>query len=189
MGVICMLCLYLTWLPDYLEHERGLNVRETGWIVSIPYIFSTIGMLDGWFADRLLAKEIAPLASLKSLMTICLILAGAFTIPAVYTPSLVLAIIFISAAMCFLNMASGLAWTTVSISVPGRLVASHGSLMNCGGYLGGSGAPYVEWRIVDTTNSFVIALVVSAIVAMIAAIVSSILIRKPIKETDIIIKR
>ena len=44
-------------------------------------------------------------------------------------------------------------------------------------------------RIVDTTNSFVIALVVSAIVAMAAPIVSSIFIRKPIKETNIIIKR
>lgn len=61
--------------------------------------------------------------------------------------------------------------------------------MNCGGYLGRSVAPYVTGRIVNTTNSFVIALVVSAIVAMVAAIGSSILIRKPIKETNIIIKR
>ena len=63
----------------------------------------------GWFADGLLAKGIAPLASRKWLLTLDLILAGAFIIPAAYTPSLVLAIIFISAAMCCLNMASGLA--------------------------------------------------------------------------------
>lgn len=187
MGVIYMLWLYLTWLPGYLEHERGLNVRETGWIVSIPYIFATVGMLGGsWFADRLLAKGVAPLSSRKWLMTLGLVLAGAFTIPAAYTPNLILAIIFISAAMCFLNMASGLAWATVSISVPSRLVASLGSLMNCGGYLGGSIAPYVTGRIVDTTGSFVLALVVSAVVAIVAAIISSILIRNPIKETDII---
>ncbi|WP_198253681.1 MFS transporter [Bartonella sp. M0177] len=131
-----------TWLPVYLEHERGLNVHETGWIVSISYIFATIGMSGGgWFTNMLLAKGIAPLASRKWLMTIGLILAGTFIMPAAYTPSLVLAIIFISAAMCFLNMASGLAWATVSINVPGRLVASLGSLMNCGGYLGGSVAP------------------------------------------------
>ena len=47
----------------------------------------------GWFADRLLAKGIAPLANRKWLLTIDLILSGAFIMPAAYTPSLVLAII------------------------------------------------------------------------------------------------
>src|SRR3954449_3086338 len=66
MGVIYMVWLYLTWLPSYLEHERGLTVALTGWVVAIPYVFGTIGMLcAGQVADRLLRHGLSLVASRK----------------------------------------------------------------------------------------------------------------------------
>ncbi len=66
MGVIYMVWLYLTWLPAYLEHERHLSIAKTGWIVSIPYLFGTLGMLSsGFVADGLMARGIAPIRSRK----------------------------------------------------------------------------------------------------------------------------
>ena len=60
MGVIYMVWLYLTWLPSYLEHERGLTVALTGWVIAIPYIFGTLGMLSaGQVADRLLRRGLS----------------------------------------------------------------------------------------------------------------------------------
>ncbi|KAA1013770.1 MFS transporter [Paraburkholderia panacisoli] len=172
MGVIYMVWLYLTWLPGYLEKERHLSIAHTGWLVSIPYIFGTIGMLSsGVIADYLLKRGMAPIRSRKWPLCIGLIGAAAFTVPAAYTPSTTLAIVYVSCAMFFVNMSSGTAWALVSVAAPRHLVASLGSMQNFGGYLGGSFAPVITGIVVDQTHSFVNALLISAGVAFAAAFV------------------
>ncbi len=182
MGVIYMVWLYLTWLPAYLEHERHLSIARTGWVVVIPYIFGTLGMLSsGYIADGLMKRGMAPIRSRKWPICAGLIGAGAFTIPAAYTPSTTMAIVYISLAMAFVNMASGGAWALVSVAIPRRLVASLGSLQNFGGYLGGSLAPLITGIVVDKTHSFVNALLISAAVAFAAALVYMFVVNKPIE--------
>jgi MFS family permease len=180
MGVIYMVWLYLTWLPAYLEHERHMSIARTGWVVSIPYIFGTLGMVSsGYIADWLMARGMAPLNSRKWPICVGLIGAACFTIPAAYTPSTVMAIVYISAAMAFVNMASGGAWALVSVAIPRHMVASLGSLQNFGGYLGGSLAPFITGVVVDQTHSFVNALLISAAVAFAAALVYMFVVVRP----------
>ena len=172
MGVIYMIWLYLTWLPAYLERERGLSLARAGWIVAIPYLGGTLGMLSsGIVADKLLARGLTAIASRKWPVCIGLVFAGLFTVPAAYTPSLALAILYISLAMYFVNLACGGAWALVSVAAPRRLVASLGSVQNFGGYLGGSLAPIITGVIVDTTHSFINALLISAAVSVADALV------------------
>jgi sugar phosphate permease len=172
MGVIYMVWLYLTWLPGYLEKERHLSIAHTGWLVSIPYIFGTLGMLSsGVIADYLLKRGMAPIRSRKWPLCVGLIGAAAFTVPAAYTPSTTLAIVYVSCAMFFVNLSSGTAWSLVSVAAPRHLVASLGSMQNFGGYLGGSFAPVITGIVVDQTHSFVNALLISAGVAFAAAFV------------------
>jgi MFS transporter, ACS family, L-galactonate transporter len=172
MGVIYMVWLYLTWLPGYLERERHLSIAHTGWLVSIPYIFGTIGMLSsGLIADYLLKRGMAPIRSRKWPLCVGLVGAAAFTVPAAYTPSTTLAIVYVSLAMLFVNLSSGSAWALVSVAAPRHLVVSLGSMQNFGGYLGGSFAPLITGIVVDQTHSFVDALLISAGVAFAAALV------------------
>ncbi|SMG58884.1 MFS transporter [Paraburkholderia susongensis] len=179
MGVIYMVWLYLTWLPGYLENERHLSIAHTGWLVSIPYIFGTIGMVSsGLIADYLLKRGMAPIRSRKWPLCIGLIGAAAFTVPAAYTPSTTLAIVYVSAAMFFVNLSSGTAWALVSVAAPRHLVASLGSMQNFGGYLGGSFAPVITGIVVDRTHSFVNALLISAGVAFAAAFVYLFVVRE-----------
>jgi sugar phosphate permease len=99
VGVIYMVWRYLTWLPGYLEKERHLSIAHTGWLVSIPYIFGTLGMLSsGYIADYLLKRGMAPILSRKWHICMGLIGAAAFTVPAAYTPSTALAIAYVSLA-------------------------------------------------------------------------------------------
>jgi sugar phosphate permease len=181
MGVIYMVWLYLTWLPAYLEQERGLPLATAGWVMSIPYLAGTFGQLSsGVLADHLLARGLKPINSRKLPLCIGLVCAAAFTVPAAYTASLTWAIAFISLAMYFVNLASGSAWALVSVAAPRRLVASLGSLQNFGGYLGGSLAPVVTGVIVDRTGSFVYALLIAAAVSLAGAIAYLLLVREPI---------
>lgn len=180
MGVIYMVWLFLTWLPAYLEHERGLTIARTGWVVAIPYIFGTFGMLaSGLLADGLLKRGLSTVASRKWPVCGGLIGAAIFTVPAAYTPSTVMAIVYICGAMFFINMASGGAWTLVSVIVPKRKAASLGSIMNFGGYFAGSFAPIITGWIVQHTNSYVNALLASAVIAALAAIAYLVLVRQP----------
>ncbi|MEI6486814.1 MAG: MFS transporter [Sphingomonadales bacterium] len=184
MGVIYMVWLYLTWLPAYLEKERGLALATGGWIMSIPYLAGTFGQLSsGYVADKLLARGLSPIASRKWPICIGLVCAAAFTVPAAYTPSLFWAIVFISGAMYFVNLASGGSWALASVAAPRRLVASLGSLQNFGGYLGGSMAPIITGMIVDRTGSFVYALLIAAGVALAGAVAYILLVRAPIADT------
>jgi sugar phosphate permease len=181
MGVIYMVWLYLTWLPAYLEHERHLSIAKTGWIVSIPYLFGTLGMLSsGFVADGLMARGIAPIRSRKWPICTGLIFAAVFTVPAAYTPNTTLAIVYLSLAMYFINLASGGAWALVSVAAPRHLVASLGSIQNFGGYFGGSFAPFITGLVVDRTHSFVNAFLISAGVSFAAALVYMFVVRVPI---------
>jgi MFS family permease len=183
MGVIYMVWLYLTWLPAYLEHERHLSIAKTGWIVSIPYLFGTLGMLSsGFVADGLMERGIAPIRSRKWPICMGLIFAAVFTVPAAYTPNVTMAIVYLSLAMYFVNMASGAAWALVSVAAPRHLVASLGSIQNFGGYFGGSFAPFITGVVVEQTHSFVDAFLISAVVSFAAALVYMFVVREPIAE-------
>ncbi|MFE1599060.1 MFS transporter [Methylobacterium sp. ID0610] len=185
MGVIYMVWLYLTWLPSYLEHERGLSVARTGWVVAIPYIFGTLGMLcAGQVADRLLARGLSIVNSRKWPVCIGLLGGAAFTVPAAYTPSVTLAVVYICLAMFFINLASAAAWTMVSVAVPKRQVASLGSIQNFGGYFAGSFAPVITGYIVEATGSYVNALLAAALVAVVAAAAYLLLVRKPLEGSE-----
>ncbi|MDY0241612.1 MAG: MFS transporter [Rhodospirillaceae bacterium] len=179
MGVIYMLWLYLTWLPGYLVTERGLSIARAGWVVAIPFLFGAAGLLSvGWVADTLVKRGVEPIASRKWPIVVGLIGAAVFTIPAAYTPSATLAVVYISATMFFTNFASGGAWAMVSVAAPPRAVASLGSFQNFGGYFGGSFAPIVTGYIVETTHSFVNALLISAGVSLVAAVAYIVLVRR-----------
>jgi MFS family permease len=183
MGVIYMVWLYLTWLPGYLEKERHVTLAQAGWMVIIPYIAGTLGQLSsGFIADGLLARGLKPIASRKWPICVGLVCAALFTVPAAYTPSLALALTYISLAMFFVNLASGAGWALVSVAAPRRLVATLGSFMNFGGYLGASSAPVITGFIVDRTGSFVLALVIAAVVAVAGALVYLVVVRDPITD-------
>lgn len=183
MGVIYMVFLYVTWLPAYLQQERGLSIAESGWVLMIPFIGGTLGQLSsGIVSDRLLARGLSPVASRKWPICIGLIFAAVFTVPAAFTPNLTLAIIYLTLAMYFVNLASGGSWALVSVAAPRRLVASLGSIQNFGGYLGGSAAPLVTGIVVDRTGSFVNALLISAAVSLVGALVYFLVVRQPIAD-------
>lgn len=185
IGVIYMVWLYLTWLPGYLQRERGLSVAASALPLTIVYIAGTFGQLSsGVVADWLVSKGMKPVVSRKWPICIGLVFAAIFTVPAAYTTSLWASIACISAAMYFVNLSSGAGWALVSVSAPRRLVATLGSFMNFGGYLAASAAPIITGFIVDRTGSFVLALVISAGVAIFGALANMFIVKDPIAEDD-----
>jgi MFS family permease len=171
-GVIYMIWLYMSWLPVYLQNERHVSIALTGWLAAIPYAVGTLGQLScGVLLDWLVRRGFSISASRKLPICLGLLGAGVATLCAVYAPTTTGALVAISASMFFIYFANVGTWALVGVMVDNRFVATMGSLLTFGGYLGGSAAPIVTGILVDQTHSFASALSISAFLAFGAALI------------------
>lgn len=183
VGVMYMVLLTLAWLPGYFERERHLSVVGTGWVLTIPYLFATVGMFSsGYVADWLVARGWTPISSRK--LPLCVGLTGGaiFAIPTVFSGSLWLAVGYLSLAMFFINFAGGSAWGLVSVAAPRHLVASLGSVQNFVGFLGGSFAPVITGWILDRTQSIASAFLLASVIAFLSMLAYLLLVSEPIRS-------
>jgi len=170
-GTIYMLWLFGTWLPGYLEIQRGMDVRLTGWVAAIPFGFGVFGSLgSGWLADRLLAAGYAPIAVRKATLIFSLIGMALFTLSAAYAASDFVAVACIAGALFFNGCCTSMNWSLVAEVAPPNCTASLGGITNFGGYIGGALAPIATGFIVQYTGSFAFALILAAVLAGLSAL-------------------
>jgi MFS family permease len=185
-GIVYMTWLFQAWLPGYLEIERHMSIRATGFVAAIPFIFGIIGSVGfGWTTDRLMAAGFSPVNSRKLPIIVGLLGMAIFTYVAAETSSNVIAVAAISVAVFCNGGASGQSWSLASVAAPANCTASLGSIMNFGGYIGGALAPTVTGFIVQATGSFEQALLVGAVIALVGALsYVAIIRRQPISASE-----
>lgn len=185
-GCIYMTWIYFAWLPGYFEIQRHMSVKYTGWAAAIPFAWGVVGSLcGGYLADVLVRRGFTAVNSRKYPAGLALIGTAGFTLAAAFVTSNALAIAFISVAIFLLYITSTCSWALSSVAVPPNLTASVGAMQNFGGYLGGALAPTVTGLIVQHTGSFVLALVVGAVVALMSAASYLFIVKDPITTGDI----
>ena len=169
-GCIYLTWIYTAWLPGYLEIERHMSVKYTGIAAAIPFAWGVVGGVSGgYLADILVRRGVSPMRSRKVPAAIALLGTSLCTLAAAYVESNTLAIVFISASLFLVYMTSTCAWALSSVAAPTNCTASIGAMQNFGGYLGGALAPTVTGLIVQNTGSFVLALVVGAVIGVFSA--------------------
>jgi sugar phosphate permease len=184
-GCIYLTWIYAAWLPGYLEMERHMSVKYTGVAAAIPFAWGVVGgVLGGYLADFLLRHGVSPMKSRKYPAAIALLGTAACTLAAAYVESNTLAIAFISASLFLVYVTSTCAWALSSVAAPTNCTASIGAMQNFGGYLGGALAPTVTGLIVQSTGSFVLALVVGAGVGTLSALSYLFFVDQPITAAD-----
>jgi sugar phosphate permease len=185
-GCIYLTWIYTAWLPGYLEIERHMSVKYTGWAAAVPFACGVVGgVLGGYIADILLRRGTAPLKSRRYPAAVALLGTAACTVAAAYVSSNALAIAFISVSLFLVYVTSTCAWALSSVAVPTNCTASIGAVQNFGGYLGGALAPTVTGLIVQKTGSFVPALVVGALIGVISAASYLFVVDQPITASDL----
>jgi MFS family permease len=185
-GCIYLTWIYTAWLPGYLEIERHMSVKFTGFAAAIPFAFGVVGgVLGGYLSDILVRRGVAPVKSRRYPATIALCGTAICTLAAAFVTSNALAIAFISASLFLLYVTSTCAWALSSVAAPTNCTASIGAMQNFGGYLGGALAPTVTGLIVQHTGSFVPALVVGAVIGLASAASYFFIVDQPITAADI----
>jgi sugar phosphate permease len=184
-GCIYLTWIYTAWLPGYLEIERHMSVKYTGWAAAVPFVWGVVGgILGGYVADMLVRRGVPPMKSRKYPAAAALLGTALCTLAAAYVSSNMLAIAFISASLFLVYLTSTCAWALSSVAVPTNCTASIGAMQNFGGYLGGALAPTVTGLIVQTTGSFVPALVVGALIGVASAASYLFVVDQPITAMD-----
>lgn len=185
-GCVYVVWIFATWLPAYLETERHMSIRSTGFFSAIPFLCGTAGaLLGGYLVDGLVRRGMKPMASRKIPAAVCLFGTGLCTATAAYTPSTTLAIALISTSVFLLYVTTTCGWALASVGFPANSAASIGSLLNFGGYLGGALAPAVTGLIVQSTGSFVLALVVGGVISVVSGIAYLLLVVEPGSNGDL----
>jgi MFS family permease len=184
-GCIYLTWIYTAWLPGYLEIERHMSVKYTGWAAAVPFACGVVGgVVGGYIADILVRNGVEPLRSRRYPAALALLGTAACTVAAAYVSSNALAIAFISVSLFLLYVTSTCAWALSSVAVPTNCTASIGAVQNFGGYLGGALAPTVTGLIVQNTGSFVPALVVGALIGVISAGSYLFIVDQPLTAAD-----
>jgi MFS family permease len=162
--------LYGAWLPGYLEIQRHMTIRSTGYVAAIPFALAVLGAIGGGLlADRLVRRGYSPVNSRKVPLVAGLIGVAVFTIGAAEVTSNVLSVGCITLAMMCGAMCSGLYWALASAIAPSNCTASAGSLANFGSYIGGAIVPVTTGFIVQATGSFTPALLLGGAIALISS--------------------
>ena len=185
-GVIYVLWLYSTWLPGYLEIERGLSIRSAGLVSALPFAVSVLSSIGGGLAvDRLTPPGASPLRLQRLLACVSLAGMGLFTFAAARAGTVAWAVIDISASMTFTGVATCMAWAMAATAAPRGLVGALGGIQNFAGYLGGALAPLVTGYVVQATGGFTPALVIAAAIAFASAASYALIVpRDPIRLED-----
>ena len=184
-GCIYLTWIYTAWLPGYLEIERHMSVKATGIAAAIPFACGVVGGVSGgYLADILVRRGVSPVNSRKYPAAIALLGTSACTVAAAYVTSNTLAVAFISASLFLVYVTSTCAWALSSVAAPTNCTASIGAMQNFGGYLGGALAPTVTGLIVAGTGSFVMALVVGAVIGVASAMSYLFVVQDPITTAD-----
>lgn len=147
------LVFFLTWFPSYLAEERGMTFIKAGFMVSLPYIGASLGvMLGGIVSDWLIQKTGSPSIGRKLPIIAGLLLCSTM-ISANFLESNTAVIAVMSLAFFGQGLA-GLGWTLLSDVAPKEMMGLTGGLFNFFTNLAGIITPLVVGFVVGATGSF-----------------------------------
>ncbi|AKL13800.1 TPA: MFS transporter [Kluyvera intermedia] len=175
--------LYLAWLPGYLQTSYNLDLKSTGMMTAIPFLFGAAGMLtNGYITDWLVRRGMAPIKSRKISIITGMLCSAAFTFVVPEATTSLAAVLLIGMALFCIHFAGTSCWGLIHVAVASRMTASVGSIQNFASFICASFAPIVTGFIVDTTQSFRLALIICGCVTVLGAIAYVVLVRQPISD-------
>ncbi|MGI5222365.1 MFS transporter [Nocardia sp. CA-290969] len=164
-----MFWAFMYWLPQYLEHEFGLSIKEVGGFSVAPWASGVVGaLLGGILVDRVY-KRTQSIRSRFLIIGVALLLAGASIVPILFFPgNLTVALICISAGVGFGFITGGIWWVASIDAAPSQPGTAAGFADACFA-LSGIIAPSVMGFIVGRTGTYNGGFIVMTVLCLIGA--------------------
>jgi MFS transporter, ACS family, hexuronate transporter len=163
--------VYLFWLPDFLNKQHGLDLKNFGLPLAVIYIIADVGSIGGgWLSGALIKRGWSINAGRKTAMLICA-LAVVPIIFASITSSLWVAVILIGIAAAAHQGWSANLFTLSSDMFPKQAVGSVVGIGGMAGAVGGMFISQVVGYILQTTGSYVPIFAIAASAYLVALLV------------------
>ncbi|NIK40482.1 ACS family glucarate transporter-like MFS transporter [Xanthomonas arboricola] len=172
---------FLTWLPGYLQAEKGLTVMKSGLYTAVPYLGAAVlAIVIGRLSDRVLPPAAAARGQRRWVVgTVLFASAAIFLVPALSNTWLILAVITVSLATC----ASAV---SLNLSLVNDLVACEDDVGTAAGFITAVGnlfgllAPIITGYVVAGTGHFAPAFIVVGVLLLVGALLAVLCTRRPI---------
>jgi len=149
-----LLFFSITWLPGYLEQMYGVNVKQVGWFLVLPWLTATILLLLGGVLSDYLWKRTHNLRLSRScIIWVCQLISAICLMPVVLHPSLTIALICISLGVGFGMMPNAVFYAINTDLARDRAATSLG-IMDCAFALAGILAPLLTGFLSTLTGNF-----------------------------------
>ncbi|WP_058910945.1 MFS transporter [Entomohabitans teleogrylli] len=190
-GFFCNMWVYqifLVFIPLFIIKQFGIKFESLGLIVSVPWIGAIIGDLasgvisgklserPGWTTMKAKKATIIGALLLQAVVMALLPFNGMFG----QGIGLTVAVLLMALALGFNGAVVAHAWSIPAEVTAPSTVASVAAVQNFGGFLGATISPLVAGIIVDSTQSFTLVFLISAVVSVIGALIYLNLVRRPI---------
>jgi MFS family permease len=176
---------FLTWLPNYLQTERGMSMLKSGALMALPFLGAVIlTVLLGKLSDSVLDEESARRGGRRR-MGALLMLFGSVILLTPLVDNVYLVLVLITIALG--GVASAVALNIALIGDLLRTSADSGratGLLILGGNIFGILAPIVTGYVVQSTGSFNMAFVVAGALLVLGSLAVFLLARKPIGPAE-----
>ena len=174
--------LFLSFLPLYLQSERGLAILSSGWITGLIYAIAAGGSIAvAIFSDRLLRKSDVSWGGRRKAVAVILLLA----LPLVALPwvtNITLIVVLVSWVILLDTAAITLNWALASDLITDRASSARAfALVALGGNFFGLLAPIVTGYLVDWTGSYTAPFIVAAALLLVGAASAVILSNRPMR--------
>lgn len=145
---------FATWFPTFLRETRGVSLKDSGILSSLPLLAVVLGCsLGGILTDWLLERTNSRVIGRKVVASASLAICGFLTVSALWADGLTMAMTLITAGSFFAAVAGPCAYAQ-TMDVAGKQIPVVFGMMNMMGNFGAAICPQLVTRFVDATGSW-----------------------------------
>src|SRR5262249_985926 len=142
---------YVTWLPTYLQHARGVELQKSGLLAGLPLLLGGLGSLVSGFASAGVARWLKSVTRTRRLMAyVGFCGASAFLIVSVHVRDPLWAMIVMGLASFCTDLIVPGSWSAC-MDIGGKYAGTVSGTMNMMGSLAGVIAPIATAHILVWT--------------------------------------
>ncbi|HEX3863514.1 MAG TPA: MFS transporter [Stellaceae bacterium] len=162
--------LYVTWMPSLFSKNYDIDMKKSSMFFAVTFLCAMLAeFIGGIISDYLLQRSGSKKAARSLLVTVCLLLALAALIPAIFVHNLAVGVVSFTLALFFLDTAISPMWIA-TIDIAPDYVGSASALMNAAGAVAGILSPVAFGFILDRTGSWTLPFAVSMALMLLGAI-------------------
>lgn len=177
----------ISWLPAYLEGERGFSKETMAILGSLPFwAMAATAVVAGWASDRWIAGGSTPTRVRKSFLVAGFLLCAAFLYAAATASDAMMCVAMLTAACASLGLYTSNAWAVTQTLAGPQAAGQWSGLQNAIGNMGGVVSPLLTGWIVKEYGSFTAAFMVASTMLVVGVFAYLLLVGRvaPLDWTD-----